>query len=477
MKSKQPNMIFILTDQQRADTMSAYGGKVCRTPHLDQLTQDSVVYSQAYCTSPICTPARASLQTGVYPSRHGMMTNMRQPGCMVHELPDTPDLLSRRLQQQDYNIGLTGKWHVGQNSSLPSALGYEADDFGGHGVGGHSYPLYLQYLQDKGLKAESVNRISGNYEGHYAAEFVSPVEATVDYFLVDRALHYIDQFSRQEKPFFFMLNFWGPHEPYIAPSKHLDLYRNVQLEPWPNFYDQGDRKPAIHKLKRAQSREWEAFEPYVRHYYAFMSSIDEQIGRLLDELKRRGLYDDAVIIFSTDHGESLGIHGGLSDKSIFMYEETCRIPLLIKWPQQERAGATEQHLVNTCDIYSTILDCAGVSPERAERDGRSLVPLLKQEPDALEAWPDVVVTEGSGIGHVLFTQRMIRQGHMKYVFNCGDIDELYDLFLDPYEMVNVIDDLRYQEQLQALREALVTWLEQHRQEGLAQQFRMLRMRE
>lgn len=497
MNQKKPNIVFIQTDQQRADTLSIYGGKDCRTPVLDQFAQESVVFQNAYTSCPICTPARSSLQTGLYPSRNGMLTNTYGQGCVVNELPDTPDLLSRRLQQQNYSMGYTGKWHLGTGPqvaetvqfqknmgkvhfaeveaglrSLPSDVGYEADDFAGHGGAGRGYPIYKQFLKDHQLTNDLKNKISGHFEGHFAAELASPVESSVDYFLVERAIHYIDQFKEREQPFFFSLNFWGPHEPYIAPTKHLDMYRDVKLEPWPNFYDSREDKPGIHDAKQGNAKDWETYEPYVKHYYAFMSSIDEQIGRLLQYLKDQNLYEDTMIIFTSDHGESLGIHGGLCDKAFFMYDETCKIPLMVKPAGKPQEGRLEHRFVGTCDIYSTILDYAGVAKENAERDGRSFAPLIQGEevPD----WPEVVVTECSGLEHIMATQRMIRKDHWKYVFNGGDLEELYNLEEDPYEMKNLALTSEHKETLQMMRKALGDWFEKH-DDMLLKQFSRMKL--
>ncbi|MEK3890038.1 sulfatase-like hydrolase/transferase [Bacillus sp. FSL K6-3431] len=470
MLNKQPNIIFILTDQQRIDTLKAYGGKVSKTPNIDRLVEESVVFNNAYASCPVCTPARASLQTGLYPHNHEMRNNTSEPGCKYDALPNSPKLLSNKLKEQNYSIGYTGKWHLGPG---PTEVGYEGDDFPGHGGGGHTYSQYQEYLNEKRLEVKLENKISGHYKGHWAAEVVSPVETTVEYFLTDQAIHYIDQFRQRSDPFYFQLNFWGPHEPYVAPTKHLDLYRDMDIEPWTNFYEESTtNKPAIHNLKRAKSNEWKTFEPYVKHYFANTSLIDEQIGRLLAYLQEHNLYDNTIIIFSADHGESLGIHGGLCDKNFFMYEETCHIPLIVKPQNKMEQTRYEERFVGTCDFYSSILDWAGISKEEAHRDGRSFVPLVNNE--NVSDWPDHIVTEGNGLSEILYTQRMIRKGHIKYVFNCGDTDELYDLQNDPYEMINEVDNPTFNNILLSMRELLATWMEKHNDRVLGQ-YKDLRM--
>ncbi|THF84714.1 hypothetical protein E6C55_00615 [Cohnella fermenti] len=492
--TSRPNILFIQTDQQRTDTLSAYGGSVCRTPYLDELAEESVIFDNAYTSCPVCTPARASIQTGLYPFKHGMQTNGYGMGSMVQELPDTPRLLSRRLEGEEISLGYTGKWHLGTSGpeerysannlayirfpeltagirSLPTDVGYEGDDFGGHGLGGMHYPEFQAYLKERGLEWSLINKVSGHFENHFSAELTTPVEGTVEYYLVDRAIQHIDRFRERGKPFFFSLNFWGPHEPYIAPTKHLDQYRDVEIPPWPNFGDDGIGKPSIHRVKQGSSQ-WEDFVPHIRHYYAFMSSIDEQIGRLLDFLKARGLYDNTIIVFTADHGESLGIHGGLCDKSFYMYEETCRIPLLVKPAAGMGSPRREARFVGTCDIHATLLDLAGAGEPSAGSDGRSFAPMLQGE--APSDWPDCIVTEGAGLENLMYTQRMLRRGRFKYVFNCGDTDELYDLESDPHELVNLIDDPGSRDDANEMKRALAEWMVRH-EDGLLKQFSRLRL--
>ncbi|MGX7131649.1 sulfatase-like hydrolase/transferase [Enterococcus songbeiensis] len=476
MKVNQPNILFILTDQQRKDTLSAYGSLPVSTPVLDNLAENSSVFDEAYTVCPICTPARASLQTGVYPMHHGMLTNSYNYGNMVQELPDSPELLSRRLLQAGYQVGYTGKWHLGTGAdavrkddyvqqymgqihfaelamnaaSTPTSLGYQGDDFPGHGFGGYIYPEYKEYLKNNQLELKIENILSGNYTSHQAGEITSGVKSTIEYYLVERTKKWLDQFSEKEEPWYFQLNFWGPHEPYYAPSEYLDLYRDKTFTPWENYDGDSENKPKIHDVKRAKDPTWENFIPYIQHYYANISHIDHQIGRLIEYLKEKNLYDNTLIIFSSDHGESLGIHGGLCDKAIFMYQEITSIPLFIKAPAQKSVVHIPE-FVQTCDIYSTILTAAGIKKDMAERDGRSLLPLIQKE---AVLWRDCVVTECSGIGAILFSQRGIRWKNWKYVFNAGDIDELYDLRDDHGELINLI------EEQPAVRELMQKKLEQ-----------------
>ncbi|MGM0126135.1 hypothetical protein IGI37_003536 [Enterococcus sp. AZ194] len=493
---KRPNILFILTDQQRKDTLSVYDEEgLCQTPILDALANQSTVFDDAYTTCPICTPARASLQTGLFPMHHGMLTNSYNYGNMVQELPDTPELLSRRLKKEDYQIGYTGKWHLGtgadavrqdayvqkymgniefaelaaQARSVPTNVGYTGDDFPGHGFGGYIYPQFKEYLAKQNKEVKIENILSGNYTSHQAGEITSGLETTIEHFLVERSKTIIGDFAEKEEPWYMQLNFWGPHEPYYAPTEFLDQYREMEIPPWKNYQGDSPNKPKIHDVKRANDTRWEQFVPYIRHYYANMSHIDYQIGRLIDYLKENNLYENTLIIFSSDHGESLGIHDGLCDKAIFMYEEICSIPLFVKLPGQKKLNRTKA-LVNSCDIYSTILEAAGVVDN--QRDGVSFLPILRGEKEQLR---EVNVTECSGIGSILFSQRMLRYKQWKYVFNAGDIDELYDLGTDPGELFNLIDQPEFQVKKVELQILLEQWMEENN-DNLIFEYRYLRRR-
>ncbi len=475
-----PNVLVIVTDQHRCDTIGAYGSRVCRTPALDALAEHGAVFHQAYTTSPVCTPARASLHTGLFPFHHGLDNNSYGMGTRLHELPDKPHLLSRRLAERGYACAFTGKWHLGGGKrdgdqriwpaewrvaqALPSTRGFVGDDFPGHGNGGFEYPQYRQYLADRGLRIEFAN-VQENKDyprGHVHTiwgEITSPVESTVEYFLANRAIHWLDYLRAGQQPWLLMLNFWGPHAPFFAPTVYLDEYRQRSLEPWPSFAETPTNKPKLQGLWRLRGQPWSFFEQALRHYYALTTFTDAQIGRVLDHLRQTGLFDDTLIIFTADHGDSQGCHGGIENKSTHCYEETVRIPLIVKPPGPPAARREVAAFAGLCDVYSTILSAAGAPRDVAELDGRSLLPVLAGEVPA--DWPDCAVTEGNGIHPVLQTQRMIRRGDWKYVFNAGDVDELYDLARDPHELRNLAVEPGHAVHLRELREAMSAWMQAH----------------
>ncbi|MEM6332658.1 MAG: sulfatase-like hydrolase/transferase [Planctomycetota bacterium] len=497
--NRRPNILFVLNDQQSKRTVGFSGDDLARTPHLDGLANDGAVFRHCYTTCPCCTPARASLQTGLYPFAHGMQTNLFMKGCMLHELVDHPDLLSRRLLGAGYRPLLTGKWHLGygpaarndpyyqahyrdidhhlydvplpeqyhQASGLPTDVGYLADDFPGHGGGGHAYPQYKRYLRDRGLTHDlRPSEVSG------CAEVVSPIESTIDHFLADRAIDLIGTPAASDDPFFCMLNFWGPHHPAYVPTEFLEPFRGVTIDPPPSWDIDLDQRPRIHNVTR-NARDWADFEEQLRYAYAYSAFIDHQIGRVLHHLRNIGELENTWIIFAADHGDSQGVQAGLANKSFHFFESAAGVPLLIRPPGGLEARRDIEALVNLTDLYATVTDIAGAAPPTTPRHGRSLVGWVRGEPPV--DWPDAVVVEGSGLSHCLMSQRMLRCGQWKYVFNAGDMDELYDLEEDPHELINLAAENEAHPELPRLRDRLHDWMIEHRDQ-LANQFAALRLR-
>jgi len=468
---QRPNLLLIVADQLRADILPCYGGRICQAPHLAALAAQSVVFERAYTPQAVCAPARASLLTGCYPHNHRVTGNAGK--LLNGVLPDHPSLLSRRLERLGYERWYGGKWHLGGPENLPRDLGLPGQQFPGHGGGGYRYPEYEAYLARHGWTlafADGPHQIGEHRYGTLAG----PLEADVPHFLVEEALAFLRQWhlgarpaaaggaGGERPPFLLWLNFWGPHEPYFAPPALVDRYRDVAIPPWPDFapnkLPDGHARaaPRVHDLKRpteSLGRGWEFWEPAVRHYFAAMTMIDHEIGRLLGALAELGELDNTVIVFTADHGESLGAHG-LQDKGYFMYECIYRVPLLVRVPGVP--PRREPALVSLVDLCPTLLELAGDPDPEAGRDGVSLAPLLRGEPVDLMARRPMLVAEFHGM--VLpYTQRLITDGRWKYVWNMGDLDECYDLAEDPWEQTNLAAERPARQG--ELQRALLAWME------------------
>ncbi len=475
---RQPNILLIMTDQHRLSGVGAYGPTPCRTPNLDALARQGVRFETAYTTCPVCTPARASVITGLYPHAHGMTGNPHQLGACVSELPDHPDLLPHRLQRAGYRLGFTGKWHLGTGQesvrrpgsyitmpnkpSLPEHFGFTGHQQARDGKG-HTCPEYEAYLTEHGFSGKTRPPEPGAAApSHNYGILAGPEESTYSWFLADQTMRLMDDFSQGEAPFFIWHNFSGPHHPWLVPQEAYDLYKDVRIPEWPNFRWDSQGTPGPHQMNihpRGGELQWADWERAIRHYYAYVTLIDRQIGRMLDHLDALGLRQDTLIIFTADHGETLGSHGGLTNKGWSHFEEIQRVPLIVAPPGPpapgcRTPGSAAPEFASLLDIYPTILDYAEAGFPTEQIHGMSLKPLLDGTP---AAWRDAAFVEFFAVFHMATTLFTARKGNMKYGWNSVGQDELYDLDADPWETANVIDAPDYRERAEEMRLTMAQW--------------------
>ena len=469
---KRPNVLLVMTDQHRLSACGAYGPTPCTTPHIDALARRGMLFNQAYCPTAICSPARASLLTGMLPHRHGMTANIGDLGCNQPYIADDPRLLSRRLEAAGVRCGYTGKWHLCAEHnkrtryqadypmSLPTTLGFTGHDFAGHGGGGFGDPIFQRYLDDNNLSYD-VDRIEAAF-GHEAGIWRGPIESTVPYFLADHTMHLIDRLSADaddDQPWFIWHNNWGPHEPYFVPQEWYDRYRDVDIPPWPDFtWDANSVLGPHRRWLPAPQHDWQFWQELLRYYYAFASFIDDQIGRMVAHLAAIGQLENTIIIMTADHGESLGSHGGLANKGVQAFEETLRVPLVIAGPGVY-VGAECDQLVSNMDLHETVCDWQGATPV-ADLQSRSLAELCRgQQPTQ---WRDCWVTESHGIVGFLCTQRVLRWRNWSYCWSAGFPELLFDLDADPHQVHNLADNVQHIDALQACRQRLDEWMQDER---------------
>ena len=471
MPNDRPNIILFFTDQHRLSALGCYGPTPCKTPNIDRLAAEGVRFTTAYTSCPVCSPARATIMTGLHIHGHGVTANMLDQGTSVRELPDSPELLSRRLGAAGYRCGYTGKWHLGGSGevfgieadlALPSTRGFEGQNFPGHGGGGFNYPEYKAYLEEHGYEHKPDRDVPGA-KCVSCGRIEGPVEATVPHFLANNTIEMIDRFKDGDEPFFIWHNNWGPHTPHYSLDEYLDLYRDVEIPPWANheWPERDPNKPYQVKVHpHADQLTWDEWADAIRRYYAFTTMIDDQIGRILKHLEETGQADNTVIIFTSDHGETLGSHGGLTDKGWHHFEEIQRVGFIVKDPrgfgnEGAEAGSVKEEWASLTDVYPTILDLAGAGYDAEKIHGQSLVPLLEGR---TTEWRDEIVVEFGGLGFAA-TMLTLRHGDIKYGWNCSTSDEMYDLATDPHEMTNVINDPAYADTAKAMRERIDAFME------------------
>lgn len=453
-RSTPPNILWIGLDQLRFDAVGCNGNRICQTPNIDRLARQGVNFTNAYTPCCLCTPARASMLTGLFAFKHGMGTNAGLYHSLAAELPHPEMLLHRRLESLGYRFGFVGKWHVGTQKS--------AQDYGFDGIAPAGYgdivknPEFLSYLKAHDLSFGPVkNPVFGNPNGKtlIAGEWDGPVQSTPAYFVAEKTIDLLNRYSHEGKPFFLDCQFWGPHPPYLPAREFVGRHDRQAIAPWINANDDLKGKPASVSRFRAEfyrtlPRDWAGWREMIGLYYDYITMFDQQIGRILDRLQELGLADNTIVLLESDHGDMIGSHG-LFDKG-FMYQEAFRIPLIVRWPARSKGGTTCRDLVYSMDIFPTILDVLG-QPDPT-LDGKSFLPVLAGKP--LSAARDAIYLEFHGIRY-LYSQRAIvtREGH-KYIFNAGDFDEFYDLNKDPGELTNRINDPAYRDAVDQIRTRL-----------------------
>jgi arylsulfatase A-like enzyme len=438
------NILFLMTDQHRVDTLGAYGNQSAATPVLDELASTGTRFDRWYTPTAICTPARASLLTGQAPFRHKLLANHERNVGYIEDLADGQFTFSRALRDKGYNTGLIGKWHVGTHKT--------AADFGFDGpeLPGWHNPVenedYLGYLADNGLPPYEISdRIRGTLPNGgpgnlLAARLHQPEEATFEYYLATRTIEmlerYASEYSADGTPFFLSLHFFGPHLPYNLPDEYFDMFDPSLVELPKSIFETFDGKPPV---QRNYSAHWtfdtmpiEVSRKLIAVYWGSVALIDKQIGRVLDAMARLGLTDETAVFFTCDHGEFTGSHR-LHDKGPAMYEDIYRTPGIIRIPGAPE-GVVRNEFVSLLDCTATILELAGIDAGQAV-DSRSLVPLVMQED---VPWSEDILCEFHG-HHFPYPQRMLRNDRYKLVVNPDSVNELYDLLIDPDELLNVYE--------------------------------------
>lgn len=449
--TERMNILFLMTDQHRVDTLPCYGNNVIRTPNLDRIAQNGACFDRFYTPTAICTPARASLYTGLHPYRHGMFVNPERAGGALSEVPDDLTMVSEHFLEAGYRVGHAGKWHIGRDRG-PEHYGMDGEHLPG-ALNPFHQTSYESWLTENGYPPFSVSdpvfgvAENGTGRGHLiAGRLNQPVEATMERFITSQALDLLREYAAGEEtdkpPFWLTTSWFGPHLPYLIPSEYYDMYDPSLVELPASMAETFDGKPPV---QRHYSEYWstDAFDAdqwrkLIAVYWGYVTLIDDCIGILLDEVERLGIADRTAVVFTADHGEFTGAHR-LNDKGPAMYEDIYRIPGLIQVPGH---GPQRRHeFANLVDLAPTLLDIAGL-PAQESHDGRSLMPLIAGE-EVID-WREQILAEFHG-HHFPYSQRMLRDDRYKIVYNPESLNELYDLHTDPHELHNVYTAPNYRD--------------------------------
>lgn len=481
--STAANFILVLCDQLRYDVLgcnlSVPGGgtaSICRTPNLDRMAGDGVVFDNAFSCCGICSPARASILTGRYPHNHGMLNNCHALDAVRDDLPADEVSLVGVLRDAGYRTGHVGKWHISARR--------RPEDFGFDDVELTDWPGFLAELGlGDGLP------LARELYPPYAAPGEEPVLMSADgekeehqqeyhAFRIARGL--LERYASEGRPFFLEIKTNAPHFP-CTPPPAFNTYDPAEVPPWPNFVDDFAGKPAGHaRLARQRGCDrmpWEVWAEYVARYFGVVSYIDHLMGELLHQLDRLGLSDSTYVIFTSDHGDMSGSHR-IFNKGRAMYDELYHLPLIVKGPAVE-AGRRSDAFVSSVDLMPTVLELAGVGlPARPQETAASAFTTDRMsgrldgtsfagEMTGVGSRPGrtYAAAEFHGDEFGLYSQRMIRTKRYKYVYNPAEVDELYDLAEDPGEMNNLVADPSLADVLAEHRAMLDEWM-RHTRDGL-----------
>jgi arylsulfatase A-like enzyme len=441
---KLPNLLVIQTDEQRPDTMAAYGNTKIHTPNMDRLAKDSFVFERAYVVQPVCTPSRSAMLTGFWPHTTGLTTNNIP-------LPRDTRCLPELIGGKEYRTAHMGKWHLGDEIFPQHGFqewvsiedGYAA--YFQHAGDRNARSSYHQFLVKLGYKPQQNNKFSREFAVRLPIEHCKPK------FLEQQACEFLQR--NRKSPFVLYVSFLEPHMPYFGPLNAEHSPNEVTLPI--NFNDVlGDDEPSDARRIRdelytkgfgGQRLRTEAdWRQLIARYWGMVTQVDQSVGAILDTLERLGLADNTIVVYTSDHGDMMGSHRLLA-KSV-MYQEAVHIPWLIRVPGCP--GRTIHPSVSHIDFVPTVLDLMGKAIPK-ELPGQSLVPLLNGKPVAEDhvffEWPDPLC------------RAVISPEGWKLCLRPKDKCQLYNLSDDPGECTNLYYTGKHQDVIERLTQKIRQW--------------------
>ena len=481
---QKPNLLFIMTDQQRFDAMSCAGNTVLETPNMDRIAREGVFFKNAYSANPVCVPSRAVFLTGLSPVNVNVLGNGDYTST---EVPDVPTFDSI-LKEGGYAAEYYGKWHtphqfaecydndvkvVGNITGAPSQIkAYqewlkskgvqrkepgEGELFSGRNMRPYK-PIPLDWSYDaRNLGAGEKKKLKAKQVSQYGQVDLPPRISYTAY-TADETLEALDRLKGG--PFTLTCSFDPPHPPTVVQEPYFSMYPPEKIPVPGNIDDSMDESPYKEKSKKKDQlhyRDGKQIQNMRSIYYGMVREIDDWIGEILKKLADLGLADNTLVIFTSDHGEMLGDHG-MHSKMIF-YEGSVHVPLLMRFPGRIKPGRVVEEPVSTMDVAPTILDYLGVRPPKT--DGISLRPFIEGKPVEHD-----VVSYSQGRNEPNY---MIRIGDLKLMMaqndKGGGMDALYDLKADPLEMRNLIvspiSPEKNREQAKMMKAHLVKWMKKN----------------
>lgn len=438
---KKPNIVFILTDDQGVWAAGCYGNKEIRTPNIDRIAETGVRFEHFFTSIPVCSASRASFLTGRIPSQHGIhdfLSGKADMGSGAKSFLDDEICYTDILAENGYTCGLSGKWHMG-NSAVPQ----------------HSLSHWFAFPYGAGQYNDQKMIINGELEETMG--YLSTV-------ITDDALAYIDTHAEDDNPFYLSVHYTAPHAPWTGhPQDIVDSYDDCafescpqeELHPWaivPGKKLTGADPTLIGLSNNLGNRE------SLKGYFAAVTAMDLEVGRILDKLEEIGLRKNTLVVFVADNGYSCGHHGfwgkGNGTNPINMYENSIRVPFLASHPGVIPEGIVQSGMVSVHDFMPTLLDYVNLPLPDTNLPGKSFLPVLKGEQDTGN--DEIVIYDEYGYC------RMIRTLDFKYVHRYPDgPNELYDLVNDADERVNLVDDPAEATRIKELKAQMEAWFKKY----------------
>lgn len=420
-EKQRPNVVVIVSDDHRWDLMSCQEHPIVKTPNLDRLASEGVMFRNAFATSGVCSPSRGSILTGKYAHQAGTpqiiwMNNLFR----AQEIP-----FPARLHDAGYHTAHVGKWHLGR---------------GDLGMPGYDHWAGFEWLGEYFDTTMTVDGEVKHFKG-FADDIIS-----------NHAAEYIKERAGSNQPFCVYVGLKSPHLNFSYPPRHEHLLDGVDIPKPDSFeedYEKSGRLPFLKNVLDVTKfvggipmfdNSW---EKYVKSYYRSSQAIDDAVGTIMGALDEAGITDDTIVLYTSDQGYTLGEHG-LCEKH-FSHEEALRVPMLVRWPKLGKPGSRRDELVLNIDIAPTILDLCGVRSDDSI-PGRSMKPLLAAGDQPVDNWREDFFFETASIGDQIPGQVTVRTHRYKlitYPWISKPWCELYDLAKDPHESKNVADEPAY----------------------------------
>ena len=441
--SRRPNILFIMSDDHASHAISAYGSRINQTPNIDRIAKEGIRFNNCFCTNSICTPSRATILTGTYNHVNNVTT-------LSSKLDGRLTTFPKLLQAEGYQTAIVGKWHLGH--------------------GGHANPTGFDYwniLPGQGLyhDPEMIDMGEKKVYPGYVTDIIT-----------DLSLDWLKE-RDPEQPFMLMTHHKAPHRPWDPDEKLMHLYQNTDIPEPETFHDDYSNRASAAKeakmrvdrdmtdrdlkypvpegLTAAEEKQWK-YQRYIKDYLRCVASIDNNVGRMLDYLDQEGLAENTIVVYTSDQGFFLGDHGWYDKR--FMYEESLRMPFVMRYPREIEAGSINDDMILNLDFAQTFLDCTNVD-QTDEMQGRSFRPLMNGK--TIEDWRTSMYYRYwmHLAHHHVYAHYGLRTHDHKLIYyyadglgTPGSADdpkppewELFDLKKDPHEINSVYNNPDYSE--------------------------------